>query len=134
MWPVGFRSIQSHCTRSTSVCPDLLNQPLTKYCKNNWNETFTNDYGNKYWHCHHLNQPMIQNHCMKIPDCQHTLSHWPHGTHSRQLDPGNRFSSDGRRLQKSLSFAFQTACKSNSSNFISPKYSTLYGRYGCPHR
>ncbi len=88
-------SITSHCTLATSDCPDLLNRSFS-----------SGRYGNNWY------STTMTNGCASAGHPHYTPSHYRYingGVHGNHCQNGMMNGSAGRgRLQKSLSFAFQT--------------------------
>lgn len=87
-------SITSHCTLPTSDCPDLLNRSFSSGRYGNWYST------------------TMTNGCASAGHPHYTPTHYRYingGLHGNHCQNGMMNGSVGRgRLQKSLSFAFQT--------------------------
>lgn len=121
-------SITSHCTMPTSECPDLLNQSFSSARYNNWynNTPFTTM----------SNGCKSSSHQHYTPTHSHSNGNAYHGSHCPN-GHGNTTANGGRhgRLQKSLSFAFQTPSSWSDYNYPASCYNATDLNYSTirPH-
>lgn len=117
-------SITSHCTMPTSECPDLLNQSFSSGRYGNWYNTtpFTTTMSNGCKSSSH--QHYTPTHTHSNGNAYHG-SHCPngHGSGGGGMANGGGGRHHGR-LQKSLSFAFQTPTTWSDYNYPATCYNT----------